>query len=99
MNRRDVIALLKNAEPALKAHGIAALFLFGSYARDEARPDSDIDLLAEVADTAHLTLRDMLDAQAVIEAEVPDTEIFLVTRDEIVPFYLPDIDDSKLKIF
>src|ERR1700710_2871781 len=99
MNRLDIIAHLKNAEPALKARGIAALFLFGSYARDEARPDSDIDLLAEIADDAHLTLRDMLEAQSVIEAEVPDKEIFFVTRDEIVPFYLPDIDESKLKIF
>lgn len=48
MRRADVIALL-----AARRHGIATRFgvrslsLFGSVARDEARPDSDVDVLVE----------------------------------------------------
>jgi predicted nucleotidyltransferase len=37
MNRNEVIAKLQAVEPRLRAHGVAALYLFGSYARDEAR--------------------------------------------------------------
>ena len=39
MRRVDVIAKLKQAEPALRSFGVASLYLFGSHARDEARPD------------------------------------------------------------
>ena len=43
MRRADVIARLKEAEPALRSFGVAGLYLFGSHARDEAQPDSDVD--------------------------------------------------------
>ena len=99
MTRSDVIAHLKAAEPALKARGIASLFLFGSYARDEARPDSDIDLLVEINSGLKLTILEMFEAQAVIEAEMPTVEIFFVTKDNIVPEYLPSIEGSAMKIF
>jgi predicted nucleotidyltransferase len=44
MNRAEVVAKLKSIEPQLRAHGIAALYVFGSYGRDEARSDSDLDV-------------------------------------------------------
>ena len=34
--------------PGLKSLGMRKLALFGSYARGEQRPDSDVDLLAEI---------------------------------------------------
>jgi hypothetical protein len=37
MNRAEVIARLKAAEPDLRAHSVAGLYLFGSYARDGRR--------------------------------------------------------------
>ena len=39
MDRNEVIAKLKAVEPQLRAHGVAALYLFGSYARDDARKE------------------------------------------------------------
>jgi predicted nucleotidyltransferase len=47
MQRAEVIAKLKAVEPALRAHGVEALYLFGSYARDEAGPDSDLDVFVD----------------------------------------------------
>ena len=44
MNRATVLATLKQLEPRLRARGMAALYLCGSYARDEARPGSDLDI-------------------------------------------------------
>lgn len=35
------------ASPIAESHGVAALYLFGSYARGEATPDSDLDFRIE----------------------------------------------------
>jgi predicted nucleotidyltransferase len=43
----DVVSILRVREPALRQAGIAHLSLFGSVARNEARPDSDINLAAK----------------------------------------------------
>lgn len=37
--------------PIAKRYGLKAVFLFGSYARGEAREDSDIDLLVDTSGT------------------------------------------------
>jgi len=42
MRRAEVIAKLKAAEPAIRARGAAALYLFGSHARDQAGADIDV---------------------------------------------------------
>jgi predicted nucleotidyltransferase len=51
MDRERVIATLRGHESELKAAGISRLSLFGSTARGDNRPDSDIDLLAVFDDT------------------------------------------------
>ena len=46
MNRAAVLALLTEHKPVLVQHfGVLRLALFGSMARDAARPDSDVDVL------------------------------------------------------
>ncbi len=47
MKRQEAITVLTNHQTALKDFGVRSLMLFGSVARDEARPDSDVDLLVE----------------------------------------------------
>jgi predicted nucleotidyltransferase len=46
MNCEQVLATLRAHEPTLKAAGVVHLSLFGSTARGDRRPDSDVDLLA-----------------------------------------------------
>jgi uncharacterized protein len=48
MNRRDILQLLQAHRDELRSRfGVSSIALFGSYARDEARADSDVDLLVE----------------------------------------------------
>jgi uncharacterized protein len=47
VKRDQIIARLRAAEPELRARGIRHAALFGSAARGEERPDSDIDILLE----------------------------------------------------
>jgi uncharacterized protein len=48
MDRQAIIAKLRENEAALKARGVSHAALFGSRARDESRPESDIDILVEI---------------------------------------------------
>jgi uncharacterized protein len=48
MRRKDVLAILNKHEDELREKfGVESLSLFGSVARDEAQPNSDVDLLVE----------------------------------------------------
>ncbi len=60
MRRDEVIAKLREHEPELRAAGVVRLSLFGSTARNEAKPESDIDLLAAFDDAQSLSLLDMI---------------------------------------
>lgn len=48
LDRDEVIAILAEHKDAIRSHGVTSLALFGSFARNEAGPASDIDLLIEV---------------------------------------------------
>lgn len=54
MRRDDVLAILTAHKDELARFHVRSLALFGSVARDEAGPDSDIDLLVEFDETPGL---------------------------------------------
>jgi len=99
VNRADVIERLKAAEPELRARGVAALYLYGSYARDEATPDSDIDVLVDFLPGRGRGRANFLAPIAPLEERFPGKEIGYSTRDSIVDLYLPHIEQSAIRIF
>jgi uncharacterized protein len=99
MNRSEMIAKLKAVEPQLRAHGVAALYLFGSYARDEALPDSDVDVFIDPADDDAFGLIPLFDSRAVVEHILPGMEIAYSTRGSIVPCYRPYIERDAIRVF
>ena len=58
MDREQAIAKLRGHETELRAAGVVCLWLFGSTARGDQRPDSDIDLMAVFDDTRRISLLD-----------------------------------------
>ncbi len=59
-----VLSKLRANAPALKACGITGLWVFGSVARGDARPDSDVDLFAEFSPATRLSLVGMASLRA-----------------------------------
>ncbi len=47
MKRTEVLAIVAAHQEQLQKMGVKSLQLFGSVARDEAHPDSDVDFLVE----------------------------------------------------
>lgn len=68
MRRDDVISRLKQAEPALRARGISRAAVFGSVARGDDRPGSDIDIMIEVDPEFHLTVYDYVGLKEYVAA-------------------------------
>jgi len=56
MDRDQIIERLMECEADLRAHGVTRAALFGSAARGEERPDSDIDIMVELDPKAAIDL-------------------------------------------
>ena len=50
MKREQVLAKLRDHESELKATGVLSLSVFGSTARDDARLDSDVDVVVRLSE-------------------------------------------------
>jgi len=55
----DVVHCLRQREEPLRAKGVDALWVFGSVARGDAKPDSDVDLAIEFAPGTQVSLLDI----------------------------------------
>jgi uncharacterized protein len=60
MDKSTIIAKLREYEPELKAAGIMRISLFGSVARGDASPASDVDLMAEFDPAKQFSLLEMV---------------------------------------
>ena len=63
----SIRAELKALEVPLRERGLAGLALFGSIARGTARPDSDVDVLVEIASGTRFSLVDLVSVKHFLE--------------------------------
>ena len=47
-NREEILKAIQQNNASLRKYGVRRLGVFGSFARDEAGPDSDVDVLVEL---------------------------------------------------
>lgn len=65
-----------------ESHGVISLYLFGSYARNEATPSSDMDLLVEFDKTQQLSYLDLLSLKQELE-EITGTKVDLLEQNAL----------------
>jgi uncharacterized protein len=100
MRREEVIAKLKEAEPALRSFGVASLYLFGSHARDEAQSDSDVDVFVDPASDRDFGFLPFMHAYETIQKVFGDAvEIGYSTRTGLSPYILGDVEREAVRIF
>jgi len=78
----DVRRLIAPELPALRACGVTGLHVFGSVARGDARPTSDIDVIVDYDPDAKFNLIDLAGVRRRL-AERLGTNVDVVTRDGI----------------
>jgi uncharacterized protein len=100
MRRDEVIAKLKETEPALRDFGVGALYLFGSHARDEAKSDSDVDVFVDPAPERDFGFLPFMDAYETIQKAFGDTvEIGYSTRRGLSPYILGRSSKRRCEFF
>jgi predicted nucleotidyltransferase len=98
MRREDVIAKLKETEPALRGFGVAALYLFGSHARDEASRDSDVDVFIDPAPDRAFGFMPFMDAYEALKQAVGEN-VDYGTRKGLHPLLRSEIEREAIRVF
>jgi predicted nucleotidyltransferase len=88
MNGEEILARLRRNEASLRARGVKHAALFGSRARGDDRPDSDIDILIEFDPEAHVTIFNYAGLKEYI-ANLFDGPVDVVNRDGLKPHLRP----------
>jgi putative transcriptional regulator len=89
MTHEEIIDRLQSLEEDLEEKGLVALSLFGSYARGDQRPESDLDLLYMADD--RFSLQHMLEARALLKQQF-GLDVDLVSARDLNPILAKYID-------
>src|SRR5436190_7082119 len=93
MKTEDALLILRRNERDLRARGVRRAALFGSVARGDNRPGSDIDIMIEVAPDADIGLFEYVEIKEYI-ASLFDGSVDVVTKENLKPFIRPAVADA-----
>lgn len=89
LEKQNILQELSNQRHHLAEFGVEEIGLFGSFVRDEANADSDIDLLVEM-NKSRKTFRNFLALNYYLE-ELFGRKVELVTKQSLSPYIGPHI--------
>jgi putative addiction module CopG family antidote len=83
-SKERLLTELAALQKPLRQRGIASLALFGSSARGDRRPDSDVDVLIDVAPDVRFSLVDLVGVKDFLEDRL-GRSVDVVTREGLEP--------------
>lgn len=96
MDKAEILRILKQEKPALAhQYGVVSLALFGSAARDQLGPDSDVDILVQFEGPA--TSKRYFGVQFHLE-DLLGHPVDLVTDKALRPELRPYIEDEAMNV-
>ena len=95
MGRDDVLQRLQAHRKQFRDYHVKSLALFGSVARDEARPDSDVDVLVEF--DGPTTFDRYMDLKQFLE-ETLGSRVDLLTRKGLRQELVPYVEQELLRV-
>ena len=98
MKRDQIIEMLREREANLRTQGVAHAALFGSVARGDDRPDSDIDILVDLDPAIVVTVFDYAGVKEFI-AGMFDRPVDVVSRESLKPRVRPKATADAIYAF
>jgi predicted nucleotidyltransferase len=96
--REVILARLRELAPAIRAEGVTKLAIFGSRARGDARPDSDLDVLVETTSRGEAPPFDLFKVLHLIE-DATGLQVQISIRDLLKPRVAERIADDIIEVF
>ena len=97
MTRDEALTVLREHRDELVRMGVVGLSLFGSLARDEAGPNSDVDLLVEFDPAAHVGLFHYFDVKDFLESLL-GCQVDLVPRSGLKPRLRRAVEQDEIRV-
>jgi uncharacterized protein len=98
MKTNEVIGTLRQHRDELNRQGVVHAAVFGSLARGEARPDSDIDILIELDPRARLGVYDYVGIRDYITA-LFDRPVDVVNAEALKPYLRHSVRNETIYAF
>ena len=98
LERERVISAIREHESDLRALGVTRLWLFGSLARGDAQPDSDVDVLIDIASGRKFSLLDLAEVRLAL-CDLLGREAGVVIREDLRPRFRDTIADDLIAVF
>ena len=98
MDRDAIIARLRAREADLQAHGVRRAALFGSVARNDQRPDSEIDILVDLDPEIVATMFDYAGLKAYV-ASLFEGPVDVIDREALKPRLRPRAEADAIYAF
>ncbi|MGL5196009.1 MAG: nucleotidyltransferase family protein [Chroococcales cyanobacterium] len=93
MQRNEVLEILAQHRQTLQDFGVSSLAIFGSIARDEARPESDVDILVEF--DGRVTFDRYMDVKFYLEDSL-GRKVDLVSRRSLKPLIRSTVEQEAI---
>ncbi len=98
MDKTEIIARLRARQDALQRAGVEHLAIFGSRARGDDRPDSDLDVLLDVPWESKFSLIDLVGVERLI-GEAINAPVSAVMRRSLKPDFMAQIASDVTEVF
>lgn len=98
LNRDEALRVLTAHEAEIRARGVIRLALFGSTGRDEARPESDVDLLVDVDSARPFSLLDWAGLETYF-ADLFERHVEVTICSDLKPYARGNILAEAIEVF
>ena len=97
-SRDEVIARLRRNEQEMRSLLATALYLFGSAARDQLSPDSDVDVFIDYDPEGPFSFVELVRGGEYLQ-EILGRKVDFATRDGLHPLLKDEIEGSSIRVF
>lgn len=98
MDRATIIERIKAKEEAIRKEGATHLYLFGSRARGDNRPTSDLDVYVDYDYDSKFSLIDLAGIKIALE-DVLGLDVHITTKSSLHPMYREKIEAQSICVF
>jgi predicted nucleotidyltransferase len=96
--RERVLRTIREHEAELRALGVTKLWLFGSIARGDARPGSDVDVLIDIVPGRRFSLLDLAEVRLTL-CDLLERDAGVAIRDDLRPRFWDRIAEDLVEAF